>query len=57
MRLGCKRFTHDEWANFTDFEISEMDSYALAFWKQWKAPLLSMCAAHKPKTSSTGESK
>jgi len=48
MRLGCKRFTHDEWANFTDDEISNMDSYALEFWKQWKAPLLAMCSAHKP---------
>ena len=46
MRLGCKRFTHDEWANFTDEEISEMDDYALEFWEQWKVPLLAMCAAH-----------
>ena len=48
MRLGCKRFTHDEWANFTDDEISDMDRGALEFWKQWKAPLLAMCAAHAP---------
>ena len=47
MRLGCKRFTHDEWANFTDEEISEMDDYALEFWEQWKVPLLAMCAAHR----------
>ena len=47
MRLGCKRFTHNEWANFTDEEISEMDDYALEFWKQWKVPLLAMCAAHR----------
>ena len=47
MRLGCKRFTHNEWANFTDEEISEMDDYALEFWKQWKIPLLAMCAAHR----------
>ena len=50
MRLGCKRFTHDEWANFTDDEISGMDTGALEFWKQWKAPLIEMCAAHKPAT-------
>ena len=49
MRLGCKRFTHTEWANFSDDEISEMDSGALEFWKQWKTPLLAMCAAHKLK--------
>ena len=51
MRLGCKRFTHDEWANFTDEQISRMDAGALEFWTQWKAPLLAMCAVHKP----TGE--
>lgn len=47
MRIGCKRFTHDEWANFTDETISDMDSGALDFWRQWKAPLLAMCAAHR----------
>ena len=47
MRIGCKRFTHDEWANFTDETISDMDSGALDFWWQWKAPLLAMCAAHR----------
>ena len=48
MRLGCKRFSHDEWENFTDEEIIKMDSGALEFWKQWKAPLLAMCKAHAP---------
>ena len=47
MRLGCKRFTHEEWANFNDEEIKEMDDCALEFWKQWKVPLLAMCAAHR----------
>ena len=46
MRLGCKRFTHEEWANFNDEKIKEMDDGALEFWKQWKVPLLAMCAAH-----------
>ena len=47
MRLGCKRFTHEEWANFNDEKIKEMDYGALEFWKQWKVPLLAMCAAHR----------
>ena len=47
MRLGCKRFTHEEWANFTDEEIRDMDDDAIEFWKQWKVPLLAMCAAHR----------
>ena len=46
MRLGCKRFTHKEWADFNDKQISEMDSHALEFWMQWKEPLISMCAKH-----------
>ena len=50
MRLGCKRFTHEEWENFNDKEIKAMDYHALEFWKQWKAPLLAMCAAHAIKT-------
>ena len=50
MRLGCKRFKHAEWVNFTDEEISDMDEYALEFWSQWKAPLLAMCAAHAVKS-------
>ena len=49
MRLGCKRFTHQEWADFNDEQISEMDSKALEFWTQWKAPLLEMCKAHAAK--------
>ena len=47
MRLGCKRFTHDEWHEFDDEQIDAMASRALEFWTQWKAPLLAMCAAHK----------
>ena len=47
MRLGCKRFTHDEWNEFDDNEIAAMDRHALKFWTQWKAPLLAMCDTHK----------
>ena len=47
MRLGCKRFTHDEWAAFDDEKISDMDSGALEFWKKWKLPLLAMCKSHR----------
>ena len=47
MRLGCKRFTHDEWSEFSDEQIKEMDCCALEFWNKWKTPLLSMCESHK----------
>ena len=49
MRLGCKRFTHEEWAEFSDDEIEKMDSRALELWKQWKESLLAMCKAHAVK--------
>ena len=54
MRLGCKRFTHEEWAEFSDDEIEKMDCCALEFWKQWKGSLLAMCKAHAVKS---GEEK
>jgi len=49
MRLGCKRYTHAEWSEFSDSQIAQMDDDALEFWKQWKEPLLAMCAAHAAK--------
>ena len=51
MRLGCKRFTHEEWANFTDDQINKMDVDALAFWKQWRNTLLAMCKVHAGKVT------
>ena len=49
MRIGCQRFTHEEWANFTDEEVVKLDFGALKFWRQWKASLVCMCHAHKTK--------
>ena len=49
MRLGCKRYTHAEWSEFSDDQIAQMEKDALEFWKQWKEPLLAMCAAHAAK--------
>ena len=46
MRLGCKRYTHAGWSEFSDSEIEEMDSHATEFWNQWKFPLLAMCKQH-----------
>ena len=36
LQIGCKHFTHKEWENFTDDEITKMDSGALRWWKKWK---------------------
>ena len=34
--IGCEQHTPEEWESFTDDRISEMDSDALSWWKQWK---------------------
>jgi len=34
--IGCKSFSFDEWKEFSDAEISRMDSGALEWWKKWK---------------------
>lgn len=50
MQVDDKRYTHKEWAGFSDDEvISLMDDCALEFWKQWRNPLLAMCEAHRAK--------
>ena len=37
LQIGCKRFSHTEWQNFSDDEINKMDKQALSFWTKWKA--------------------
>jgi uncharacterized protein YjbI with pentapeptide repeats len=36
LQIGCKRFSHTEWENFSDDEINKMDKQALSFWNKWK---------------------
>ena len=36
LQIGCKRFSHTEWKNFSDDEINKMDKQALSFWNKWK---------------------
>ena len=43
LTIGCQHHTHTEWEQFSDELISRMDGRALAFWKQWKTPLMAMC--------------
>jgi uncharacterized protein YjbI with pentapeptide repeats len=47
LTIGCKRFEHKEWAEFTDETIQEMDSNATKFWSANKAWLLLACEAHR----------
>ena len=46
MRIGCQRYTIDEWKNFNDDQIKVMASEALEFWRNWKVPLLAICETH-----------
>ena len=36
LAIGCQQYTINEWHNFTDDEISDMDYNALVWWKKWK---------------------
>jgi hypothetical protein len=41
IHIGCKKHAIDEWANFTDEEIDDMDEEALGFWKEHKELIMS----------------
>lgn len=45
MQIGCQRHLIAEWWEFSDDEISSMDSNALEWWKVWKPILQSIIAA------------
>ena len=47
MRIGCERYSHEEWGRFSDDEIEDMDSdAALEFWNGNKSMLLTICKNH-----------
>jgi uncharacterized protein YjbI with pentapeptide repeats len=46
MRIGCERYTHNDWENFSDEEISKMAEGVSEIWKQWKEILIGMCKVH-----------
>lgn len=54
LRIGCQRFTIEEWKNFDDAAIVEMDFAALKFWRNWKAPIIALCDAHTTAESTEG---
>ena len=45
--IGCQKHTIEEWANFTDEEISAMDSNALTWWKKYKDIIFSIIEKSK----------
>lgn len=46
LRIGCRRFTIEEWKNFDDPTIDSMSAGALKFWRKWKTPTIELCDAH-----------
>jgi uncharacterized protein YjbI with pentapeptide repeats len=57
LRIGCQRFTIEEWKNFDDAAIVTMDFAALKFWRKWKAPIIALCDAHTTAESGIEEGK
>ncbi len=55
LRIGCQRFTIEEWKNFDDETIVKMDFAALKFWRKWKAPIIALCDAHSTAESANSE--
>ena len=55
LRIGCQRFTIEEWKNFDDETIVKMDFAALKFWRKWKAPIIALCDAHTTAESTIDE--
>ena len=53
LRIGCQRFTIEEWRNFDDAAIVEMDFAALKFWRKWKVPIMALCDAHTTAENAT----
>ena len=42
--IGCKAYAHEEWKEFDDFAIFDMDgTKAIEFWKEYKELLLALC--------------
>lgn len=58
MQIGCELHTFAEWEGFDDRAIAEMDGRkALKFWRQWREPLLALCATRKTKADSRQPSR
>jgi len=47
IKIGCKVYTIDEWAKFSDKEIAAMSRGALRFWKRWKPVIMAAALAHR----------
>ena len=46
MQIGCKFYSHADWAAFDNATIAAMDPDAAEFWQIFKSPLLALCKNH-----------
>jgi len=47
IKIGCKLYTHEQWSEFTDAELADMDSDALEWWHTWRKHILSLSLVHR----------
>ena len=52
LNIGCKSYTIDEWNNFTNKEISDMDNGAVEWWTKWK-PIIMQIIKMSPAESTS----
>ena len=57
IKIGCKLFSHAQWENFTDDEISQMDSGALKWWNEWRGMVLSLSLGHQQRIAAKKANK
>jgi len=57
IRIGCQSHTLSEWREFSDNQISEMDSRALDFWKKNKELIFGLCERFEEKEKVTEKSE
>lgn len=55
IKIGCKLYSHDEWSNFTDEQINEMDVGALKWWNEWRNFVLSLSLGHQQRIAAKKE--
>jgi hypothetical protein len=46
MKIGCRNHSIKDWEAFTDEQIADMDTGALAWWKVWKPIIFAIINAY-----------
>ena len=54
LNIGCRSYTIDEWNNFTNKQVSDMDNGSLEWWSKWK-PIIMQIIKMSPAESTSKE--